>query len=121
MYTQEPDTRPETPTTETTALPGLSTLPFGLQQKIEACKTLYLAYQGRHHEEIERQMRELGHKTFNRRVLYARGQRGRRTAGWPERYGWNALLADAVSERRSQQGKESGSGKSGAAPRQAAR
>src|SRR2546423_15159743 len=67
----------------------LSTKPYAFQQRVEDCRTLYLAYQGRHHEEIEREMRALGHDKFCRRVLYARNDRGRRVPGWPERFRWN--------------------------------
>ena len=30
----------------------LSLKPFEFQQRVEACKALYLKYQGRHHDEI---------------------------------------------------------------------
>jgi hypothetical protein len=46
-------------------------------------------YGGRHHEVIEREMRALGHVTFSRRVLYARNDRGKHLAGWPERFRWS--------------------------------
>lgn len=70
----------------------LSLKPFEFQQRVADCQTLYVAHQGRHHEEIERQMRGLGHTTFNRRVLYARNERGRSSAGWPERFGGSTAV-----------------------------
>src|SRR5437667_9897875 len=95
MDTTDIDRSAESPTTKTEATGDLSNLPFGLQQRIEACKGLYLGFQGRHHEAIERRMRELGHTTFNRRILYTRNQRGRTLAGWPERFGWTNELRNA--------------------------
>lgn len=53
----------------------LSTKPFAFQQRVEACRVLYFKYQGRHHDHIQREMRELGDATFNRRVFYGRNQR----------------------------------------------
>src|SRR5437868_6680668 len=88
MDTTDIDRSPELPRTKTETTEDRSTLPFGLQQRIEACKALYLGFQGRHHEAIERRMREMGHTTFNRRILYTRNQRGRTLPGWPERFGW---------------------------------
>lgn len=73
---------------ESPAVEDLSTQAFSFQQKVADCQTLYLAYGGRHHEAIEREMRALGHATFHRRALYARNDRGRHLAGWPERFGW---------------------------------
>src|SRR2546428_13035162 len=95
MHTTNDDGLPGL-STDTDPTGDLSTTPFALQQKIDACKALYLAYQGRHHEAIEREMRELGHTTFSRRVLYTRNQHGRRLAGWPARFGWvDGLTAEA--------------------------
>jgi hypothetical protein len=69
----------------------LSTKPFAFQQKVADCRTLYLACGGRHHDYIQAEMRALGHETFNKRCLYAdRDKQGRRTPGWPERFGWIA-------------------------------
>src|SRR6185436_5031067 len=76
---------------------GLPTKTPALEQKIEDCKALYLAYQGRHHEAIEREMRALGYTTFCRRVLYTRNQHGRTLPGWPERFGWNSELTAETS------------------------
>ncbi len=79
----------------------LSLKPFQFQQRVADCKTLFVAHHGRHHEEIERQMRGLGHATFNRRVLYARNERGRSSAGWPERFGWAARRKKAKRRKYS--------------------
>ena len=92
MYTEEATREPEISITESETAQGLSTKTPALEQKIEACKALYLAYQGRHHEAIEREMRGLGYKNFTRRVLYTRNQHGRTLPGWPERFGWNSVL-----------------------------
>ena len=67
----------------------LGNKPFAFQQKVADCRVMYLAFGGRHHEAIEREMRALGHESFNRRVLYARNDRGKHTPGWPERFGWD--------------------------------
>jgi hypothetical protein len=65
----------------------LSTRPFAYQQKVADCRVLYLAFGGRHHDHIQREMRALGH-SFSRRSLYARNDRGKHVPGWPERFGW---------------------------------
>jgi predicted phage terminase large subunit-like protein len=78
----------------------LSTRPFAYQQKVADCRVLYLAFGGRHHDHIQREMRSLGHTTFNKRCLYAdRDKQGRRIPGWPERFGWKY---EGESERRSE-------------------
>ena len=82
--------------TPTTPAEELALKPFALQQKVEACRVLYLAYQGRHHEMIQREMRELGHVTWNRRALYGTTRNGKFIPGWPKRYGWiKEALRDA--------------------------
>ncbi len=40
-----------------------------LKQKIEDCRELFLKYGGQHHELIEKEMREMGHRDFHRRNL----------------------------------------------------
>jgi hypothetical protein len=97
MYTEDASRGPELSPTEPETAQDLSPNPSALEQKIEACKALYLAYQGRHHEAIEREMRRLGYKNFTRRILYTRNQRGQSTPGWPERYKWNEELRGRVS------------------------
>src|SRR5687768_10008832 len=57
-------------------------------KRIEDCRELYLKHGGRQHGEIEREMRELGHTDFHRRILYSRFERGHHRAGWIERYGF---------------------------------
>ena len=67
--------------------------------RIVDCRELYLRYGGQRHEEIEREMRELGYADFHRRVLYRRFERGRCVEGWVGRYGFNSLLAERSSAR----------------------
>ena len=82
----------------------LSQKPAAFQQRVEACKALYLQYQGRHHDEIQREMRALGDKTFNKRLLYARTHNGKLIPGWPVRFGWTELLFTAETQRRGEEG-----------------
>src|SRR4051812_45677492 len=62
------------------------------QRMIDDCKRLYIAHQGRHHEQIEEEMRALGHTTFSRRCLYTRTYKDRPRPGLPELYGWDTEL-----------------------------
>jgi hypothetical protein len=63
-----------------------------IEKRIDDCRRLYLKYEGRHHELIDKEMRELGHEDFHRRILYSRFERGRHRPGWIERFGWERLL-----------------------------
>ncbi len=54
-------------------------------------KELYLKYNGRRHELIEREMRNRGW-TFYREMLYINRRSGKRSKGLPEKYGWKELL-----------------------------
>ncbi|MBK9526869.1 MAG: phage terminase large subunit [Acidobacteria bacterium] len=68
----------------------LSLKPFAFQQKVEACRVLYLNCQGRHHDYIQQEMRKLGNDRWNNRCLYARWSNGTYIPGWPERFGWKS-------------------------------
>ncbi|MEQ1644348.1 MAG: hypothetical protein ABL959_12955 [Pyrinomonadaceae bacterium] len=65
-------------------------------ERIEACRELYIKYRGKKHEQIERDMRELGYPDFHRRVMYRRYENGRAASGWIERYGWDVLVKEAL-------------------------
>src|SRR5437879_5521977 len=67
------------------------------QQRIEDCRELYLRHGGEDHEQIERDMRAMGHTDFHRRSLYRRFERGSSEAGWIERFGWERLVRDAAT------------------------
>jgi len=75
-----------------------------LLAKISACRGLYVEHGGLDHDAVERGMRELGYAGFTKRSLYARTKHGVRTAGWPERFGWDGELpveaAKAVKRSR---------------------
>ncbi len=62
-------------------------------QRIEDCRRIYAKYGGRQHEQIEREMRALGHATFHRRLLYSRFERGRHAPGWVEKYSFDLPVA----------------------------
>ena len=64
------------------------------QKRIDDTRELYLKYEGRHHELIEKEMRLLGHHDFHRRILYSRFERGQHRAGWIERFEWTGLVQD---------------------------
>ncbi len=66
-------------------------------ERIEACRELYLKYRGKKHEQIEREMRELGYMDFHRRVMYRRYENGRAASGWIERYGWDVLVKESLA------------------------
>ncbi len=75
-------------------------------QRIDDCRNLYLKYNGKNHELIEREMRELGHADFHRRIMYDRFERGRHRPGWIGSYGFNHLVRErnlrrGVEEERS--------------------
>ncbi len=75
-------------------------------QRIDDCRNLYLKYNGKNHELIEREMRELGHADFHRRIMYDRFERGRHRPGWIGSYGFNSLVREqnlrrGVEEERS--------------------
>ena len=72
-----------------------------LQQRIADCRELYLKYGGRRHEQIEREMRGLGHAKFRRRIMYTRRERGRICPGWIERFGWRSQVRSAECGMRS--------------------
>ncbi len=75
----------------------------GNAKKIADCRELYEKYGGRCHEQIEREMRALGHAKFRRRILYPRNERGRRVPGWIERFGWKSVppaVAGGLSRRK---------------------
>ncbi len=81
-------------------------------QRIDDCRNLYLKYNGKNHELIEREMRELGHADFHRRIMYDRFERGRHRPGWIGQYGFNhlvreQLLSRGVEEERSGGGERS--------------
>lgn len=61
-------------------------------EKLEICREIYLKYEGKNHELIEKEMRERGYHDFHRRNLYRRFERGTHTPGWPETYGWDWLV-----------------------------
>lgn len=61
-------------------------------QRIDDCRNLYLKYNGKQHELIEQEMRELGHTDFHRRIMYNRFERGRHRPGWIGTYGFNHLV-----------------------------
>ncbi|MFZ1702433.1 MAG: terminase family protein, partial [Pyrinomonadaceae bacterium] len=70
----------------------LSLRSFAFQQRVADCRTLYNSYQGRHHDDIQTEMRAFGHERWNKRCLYAdRGAKGKRIAGWPERFGFKSV------------------------------
>src|SRR5687767_14072598 len=72
-------------------------------QRIADCRRLYEKYNGHSHEQIEREMRVLGHTRFRRRILYARRERGRTVPGWIERFKWKAEPpASAGGEHRAE-------------------
>ncbi len=71
------------------------------QQRIEDCRELYLKYGGEDHELIEKEMRELGHRSFHRRILYRRYERGSCDTGWIERFGWDRLVKMQNAEKSS--------------------
>lgn len=60
---------------------------------------LYIKYNGRRHEQIEREMRERGW-TFYREMLYSSRRSGKLKPGLPERYGWTKLLDGERPKRR---------------------
>ena len=62
------------------------------QKRIDDSRELYLKYEGRQHELIEKEMRLLGYHDFHRRILYSRFERGRHRPGWIGRFGWERLL-----------------------------
>ncbi|MBK6725067.1 MAG: hypothetical protein IPG58_17980 [Acidobacteria bacterium] len=66
-------------------------------ERIEACRELYIKYRGKKHEQIEREMRELGYMDFHRRVMYRRYENGRAASGWIERYGWDVLVKESLA------------------------
>ena len=70
----------------------MSLSPDERYERIQDCRELYLKYGGENHEQIEREMRAMGHRDFHRRSLYRRFERGTSRAGWIETYGWNRLL-----------------------------
>jgi hypothetical protein len=57
------------------------------------CLKLYIDHRGQNIKQIEREMRELGHADFHRRILYSRTERGERKPGWIEKYGWREYLS----------------------------
>ena len=67
--------------------------------RIADCRELYLKHKGQHHEQIEREMRALGHTDFHRRILYRRFERGRCVSGWIERYGFDSLVKERLRQR----------------------
>ncbi len=72
--------------------------------RIEAARRLYIKYEGKQHELIEQEMRDLGYTDFNRRILYPRFERKKYRPGWPERFGFVAEAAKGsggVEEKRS--------------------
>jgi predicted phage terminase large subunit-like protein len=62
------------------------------RQRIEDCRELYIKHEGKHHELIEREMREMGHTDFHRRSMYDRYERGNRKVGWISRFGFDSLV-----------------------------
>jgi predicted phage terminase large subunit-like protein len=50
---------------------------------------LFAKYGGAKHEDIEREMRAIGHHSFHRRLFYSRFERGRHAPGWIEKYGFD--------------------------------
>jgi hypothetical protein len=56
--------------------------------RLETCHKFYLQYEGQKHSQIERDMRAAGFPDFNRRALYARGDK----PGWVEKYDWDREL-----------------------------
>ena len=77
--------------------------PLDKAQKIEDCRELYLKYGGERHEQIEREMRDLGYTDFHRRSMYRRYERGRCRSGWIDMYGWNVLVRNAKSGEKFKQ------------------
>ncbi len=71
-----------------------------IEQKQAACLKLYLKYNGRQHDQIEREMRELGW-SFSRRTLHNRSDRRRSERGWIERFGWRGILVQKWLEAES--------------------
>ena len=63
-------------------------------EKLAVCRELYLEHGGRDHELIEKKMRASGFRSFNRRSLYRRFERGTCKPGWIETYGWDYLLKE---------------------------
>jgi predicted phage terminase large subunit-like protein len=59
--------------------------------KLSLCKKFYIEHNGRHHDEIQRLMRESGYATFTTRCLY----RGNGKPGYIERFGWRDQLRNA--------------------------
>ncbi len=50
---------------------------------------LFAKFGGAKHEDIEREMRAIGHHSFHRRLFYSRFERGRHSPGWIEKYGFD--------------------------------
>ncbi len=66
--------------------------------RIEACRRLYLKYEGRDHALIEQEMRELGYANFHRRIMYTRFERNRCRPGWVELFQWDTAFERPMSE-----------------------
>ena len=61
------------------------------QRMIEDCERIYLELGGRRYKELERRMRELGHR-FDMRSLCNRNMRGGMRLGYIAEYGWREKL-----------------------------
>ena len=64
-------------------------------EMVAAARVVYLWHNGRNHREIERKMRELGWKEFNRNFLYRPKRQSGARMSWPERFGWDVQVARA--------------------------
>ncbi len=64
----------------------------------DACE-LYLKYGGKQHVLIEKEMRAKRWTGFRRQYLYSVKERNGLAVGWPELYGWDALLTTENREK----------------------
>ena len=75
-------------------------------KRYQDCLRLFIKHGGRNLSLIEREMRELGHADFARRILYSRTERGTRKPGWIEKYEWRSLSANDVDNSRRNAGSQ---------------
>ena len=66
---------------------------------VEDARRLYMRYDGKQHQRIEREMRGKGW-TFYRELLYLTRHSHGVSPGWPERYGWTAWLERKLQRKR---------------------
>ena len=66
---------------------------------IDDARKLYMRYDGRQQERIEREMRSKGWP-FYRQLLYLTRHTHGVSPGWPERYGWTTALERKLRRRR---------------------